>query len=232
MDKTILQESIAESRKSTAQGWSKFLPLYDIHPIIQYLLTKFNASIPKNQAFALRCQQLPEGVSFYLFYGSHSNGLGQNLVSKFFVVPIRKDGALAGAPRSLNDFMKEYKIDGVNTIMQGSTEEDIKILHTNLSTAIDTGEVDYMFTKQNEVSAQMDKQLEAYKKKLNEWADGASNQPHLFEMDVTITRTNLYKKEQEEIQKITDESSQFYQDLFSLDNAEPYMKLIAVFHNI
>lgn len=88
-----------------------------------------------------------------------------------------------------------------------------------------------MYEVQGKVSAEMEKQLKAYKHKLQVWADTANS---LFgdEMDITITRKNLYKKEQEEVQKITDQSSQFYQDLFSLDNAEPYMRLLSVFHNI
>ena len=87
-----------------------------------------------------------------------------------------------------------------------------------------------MYDAQAKVSDAMDKQLKEYKQKLAEWADIANS---LFpDEDVAITRTNQYKKEKEEIQKITDQSSQFYQDLFSLDNADPYMRLLAVFHNL
>lgn len=227
-DKAWLNKSIAESRKSTKSEWSKFLPLYDIHPIIQYLLTKFTASLPKTQAMAVRYSELPKGMSYYLFYGSHGNGLGQNLVSKFFVVPINAEGQLKERPMSFYDFTQKYAID--SKFMSGATSDDINTLHANLQQAIDMGTVEYMYDAQAKVSDAMDKQLKEYKQKLAEWADIANS---LFpDEDVAITRTNQYKKEKEEIQKITDQSSQFYQDLFSLDNADPYMRLLAVFHNL
>lgn len=227
-DKAWLNNSIAESRKSTKSEWSKFLPLYDIHPIIQYLLTKFTASLPKTQAMAVRYNELPKGMSYYLFYGSHSNGLGQNLVSKFFIVPLNAEGQLKERPMSFHDFTQKYVIDG--KFMTGATSDDINTLHANLQQAIDMGMVDYMYEAQAKVSDAMDKQLKEYKHKLAEWADIANS---LFPYeDVSITRTNQYKKEKEEIKKITDKSSQFYQDLFSLDNADPYMRLLAVFHNL
>ena len=227
-DKAWLNKSIAESRKSTKSEWSKFLPLYDIHPIIQYLLTKFTASLPKTQAMAVRYNELPKGMSYYLFYGSHGNGLGQNLVSKFFVVPINAEGQLKERPMSFHDFTQKYVVDG--KFMTGATSDDINTLQANLQQAIDMGTVEYMYDAQAKVGDAMDKQLKEYKQKLAEWADIANS---LFpDEDVAITRTNQYKKEKEEIQKITDQSSQFYQDLFSLDNADPYMRLLAVFHNL
>lgn len=227
-DKAWLNKSIAESRKSTKSEWSKFLPLYDNHPIIQYLLTKFTASLPKNQAMAARHNGLPKGMSYYLFYGSHSNGLGQNLVSKFFVVPINTEGQLKERPMSFHDFSQKYNIN--TTFMTGATAEDINILQANLQQAIDMGTVEYMYEVQAKVSDAMERQLKEYEHKLAEWADTANS---LFpDEDVTITRTNRYKKEREEIKKINDDSSQFYKDRFSLDNADPYMKLLAVFHNL
>ena len=227
-DKAWLNKSIADSRKSIDSEWSKFLPLYDLHPIVQYLLTKFTASLPKTQAMAVRYNELPQGMSYYLFYGSHGNGLGQNLVSKFFVVPINADGQLKELPMSFHDFTTKYNIS--SKFMSGASADDIAILQQNLQQAIDMGLVNYMYDAQNKVSDAMEKQLKEYKQKLAVWADTANS---LFpDEDIAITRTNQYKKEKEEIQKITDQLSQFYQDLFSLDNADPYMRLLAVFHNL
>ena len=190
-DKAWLNKSIADSRKSIDSEWSKFLPLYDLHPIVQYLLTKFTASLPKTQAMAVRYNELPQGMSYYLFYGSHGNGLGQNLVSKFFVVPINADGQLKELPMSFHDFTTKYNIS--SKFMSGASEGDIVILRRNLQQAIDMGLVNYMYDAQNKVSNAMEKQLKEYKQKLAVWADTANS---LFpDEDIAITRTNQFKKE-------------------------------------
>lgn len=232
-NRKVVMDAIADSRKENNNNWAKFQPLYDLHPIIQYQLTKLAASVPKEQAFVVKHKMFPQDTALFLMYGSVANGLGQTLVSKFFVVPMNiQKGILCEAPYSLDDMLKKYP-DMMNTIYQESvSEEELALLQDLLSDALENGETQYMYSRQNEESHKMSQQLEIYRQKLAHWANQAKQQLSIqFGEDVIHFRPKAYSKAEEEIETIVSKQSQFNNDLFTLDNNEPYIKVLAVFFN-
>lgn len=232
-NREVVMDAIADSRKGNSNTWAKFQPLYDLHPIIQYQLTKLAASVPKEQAFVVKHKMFRQGIAYYLMYGSVANGLGQTLVSKFFVVPMDiQKGTLCEEPFSLDDMLQKYP-DMMGTLYQETVStEELSQLQDLLGEAIDNGETQYMYSRQNEESHKMSQQLEIYRQKLADWAYEAKQQLSLqFGDEVIQLRQKAYNKEEEEIETIISKQSQFSKDLFTLDNNDPYIRVLAVFFN-
>ncbi len=231
-DKSVLKQYIDDSRKSNDHQWSQFQPLYELHPVIQYWLTKLTASVPKNQSMVIRNDMFQKGSAYYLLYGSQSNGAGQSIISKFFVVKLDKDGHMAEKPMSFDDFLSSYPEFTKNLFQGNVSQDDLETLTKNLTTAIESGIVYYMYEKQSKLSAKMAKQKDKYIEHLNQWTNRSKNQLALDLVDAptTIQRSNIDKKI-EEIQTIADKESTFYKNLTTLDNTDPYIKVLAVFYN-
>lgn len=232
-DKDVVMQSISDSRKQQNAEWARMQTLYDLHPIIHYMLTKLSASVPKEQAFVVKHSMFPQNTAYFLMYGSVANGKGQNLLSKFFLVPMNiQQGTQCEKPLSLADFLEKYPAMLGQLYPDAVTEEDLAQLQDIMSDAIDNGEANYMYSRQSEVSDRMDKQLTEYKQKLEKWANDARGQLQMNfdDENVHLTRKG-FDGEMAEIQKISDKESQFFQDLFQLDNVDPYLRVLAVFYN-
>lgn len=231
-DKQVVMQSIDESRRSLSAEWATIQPLYDLHPILQYFNTKLSASICKDEAYVVRTRILPAGTAWYLFYGSVANGLGQSLLSKFFLVPIDvTDGHANARPISLADFIEQYPAIKGTIYSEAIDDETLAKLQEYLPGIVDEAECNYMYDRMNELSHKMDMKRESYKAKLDAWA---GEYMPLFtgeEAAEIVMAQNGRDNKTRRIETIYDRSSQFYQDLYTLDNSEPYLRLLAVFYN-
>lgn len=244
-DKKVVMDSILEARKRKKEHkekakkgeavqrntseWAKMQPLYDLHPIIQYLLTKFTASQSKEQALVVKNKCFPEGHIFYLFYGSQANGLGNILLSEFFVVEMSKDGCIAGKPQPFSEFMTKYLMG--NLYNSEISQADLGVLKSNLKDAVETAKTMYLKVLQDKLSLAMEMQIGKYEKHLKDWTEKSEDQLSLNLGDeIHIHRVNREKKI-EEIKTISNEKSQYYQDCYTLDKGSPYIRVLAAFYN-
>lgn len=241
-DVDVVMRSIADSRKSKDNSWTKMQLLYDLHPIVQYMISRFAASIPKAHAFVVKNKIFPKGTAFYLMYGSLANGMGHNLISKFFLVPMDMNtGKLSASPLSLNDFIQEYPEMRNEDFYPGKVDEtEMKILEKMLSDAVDEGYANYMYDRQESLKKEMKAKAEKYEEKLRKWVAGEDE--GILEMpgdlvdlskeidDGSLNVTDGYGR-RKKLDLIVNEESQFAKDMYTLSNTEPYIKLLSVFYN-
>lgn len=230
LNKDDVQNAIAEARKKKGE-WAKFQMLYELHPVVRYLMTQLEASVDKDVALVTKLDRLPAQTAFFLIQGVVANNLGQSILSDFFVVPMGLHGGMVAKPLPFEDFLSEYRLqEDLYTV--DIPQEDLALLQDLLPTAIDFAHQLHMDQEQQKLQFEMEKKMAVYQEKLNNWHQSKRNQLSIDFADKTLTgfvKRRLDDKEYE-IQTILDNSSQYFKDLTSL-NAHPYLKVIAVFYN-
>src|SRR5690606_29824816 len=230
LDKDDVQKSISDARKKKGE-WAKFQILYELHPVIRYLMTQLEASVDKDVALVTKLDRLPKGTAYFLIQGIVANNLGQSILSDFFVVPMNIHGGLKERPLPFEDFMQQYNLkDDLYTLDIPS--EDIEQLQAILPDTIDFAHQLHMDQEQQKLQHEMEIKLAVYEEKLNNWHQSKQQQMELEFADKSITgfvKKRMQDKEYE-IETISNNSSQYFKDLTSL-NGNPYLKVVAVFYN-
>ncbi|MDV2465317.1 ATP-dependent helicase [Elizabethkingia anophelis] len=230
LDKGDVQNAIAEARKKKGE-WAKFQMLYELHPVIKYLMTQLEASVDKDVALASKLERIPKSTAYFLIQGMVANNLGQSILSDFFVIPMHLNGGLKERPVSFESFLQKYQLqEDLYTL--DISQEDLAQLQNLLPDVIDFAHQLHMDQKQQELQADMEKQLAVYNEKMKNWEASKKDQLQLDFEDKTLTGFVKKRKQDKEyeIETILNTSSQYFKDLTSL-NAHPYLKVIAVFYN-
>jgi hypothetical protein len=232
IDKEKVEEAIVKARKKKGE-WAEFQVMYDLHPIIRFMMTKLEAHIDKDKALVLKSNKLPSKTRFYIFHGQVSNDLGQSVLSDFFVIGIDDDGVLLADENkwvNLADFIQKYKLN--ETIYNEEiSDADVNSLQENVKDAVLYAKTLYMKIKQDDLTKEMIAKQNSYQEKLKSWERASKKQMELeFENQTTQLVLGKKIKVAKEIDTILNERSQYVKNLTSLNN-EAYLKLIGVFYN-
>ena len=229
MDK--VQKSIAKTRQHKeerdSRQWSKFQVLYDQHPVVAHYLNILSTSLEKDKAIAAKLTSLPEGTAWFLFHGSVANGLGQQVVSEFFVVPVTSEGTPSGHPVPLSEFREKYLDEELYT--REMSEAEMLTLDTTLDAAVWRAE-SYMDSRQANKKVQLNNDLDAYRAKLAKWYSDASGQLTLPLFDETPAQQRRREQETNTVNQIRTTTEHLVSEMNTL-SADAFLRPLAVFYN-
>lgn len=226
-NKDKVMEAIDRSRKKDSgkgRKWAEFEILYDLHPVIHYYQTCLDSCLDKDQALAAKMRNLPEGTAWFAFHGSVANGLGQQIISEFFVIPLYADGRFGGQPMTMKEFSAKYLKGEMATATTDSG--DIEKLEELLAAAVDCAADNYMAKVQSAKEFEMQTRKDENLRRIEEWkADAEHGQLSLFSEG-----SRAYDRKLREIETIHSASSKYINDMNTL-KGEPFLRPLAVFYN-
>jgi ERCC4-related helicase len=164
LDKNLVQRAIDNARKKKG-AWAEFQILYELHPVIRYMMTKLEASVDKDVALVARMSRLPQNRAFFVLHGQVSNKLGQSVISDFFVVGLDNEGSMKVRPIPLEDFIKDYDLQK-DLVTELVPEEHLRQLKAILPDAIDSGQEWHMHQLQITRQTEMENDYAKYRVKM------------------------------------------------------------------
>ena len=230
LNKEDVQKAIEQARKKKGE-WAQFHMLYELHPVVRFLMTQLEASVDRDVALVARLSKIPQNHAYYVMHGSVANNLGQSLLSEFFVMPMYVSGGMVAQPISFEELIKKYNLnEELHTF--DISEDDLSQLQAQMTSVLSFARSMHIDRAKQELQYNMEKDLAVYKEKMLYWEKTKRDQMALeFEDKPEYGFLKRRKQDQEyQIKTILDESGQYFKDLTSL-NSEPYIKVIAVFYN-
>ena len=230
LNREDVQKAISDARKRKGE-WARFQMLYELHPVVRYLMTQLEASVDKDVALVSKINRLPKDMAYYLIQGLVANNLGQSILSDLFVVPMHRSGGLADRPMKFADFLKEHQINKELYTVE-ITDEEIKQLEVLLPDAIKFAHQLHMDQQQQKPQLKMEKVMAVNEEKMRSWKRSKEHQMEIeFGDKPEYGFVKRRRRDKEiEIETILNRSSQYFKDLTSL-NSVPYLKVLAVFYN-
>ena len=192
-----------------------------------HYLNILSTSLEKDKAIAAKLTSLPEGTAWFLFHGSVANGLGQQVVSEFFVVPVTSEGTPSGHPVPLSEFREKYLDEEFYT--REMSEAEMLTLDTTLDAAVWRAE-SYMDSRQANKKVQLNNDLEAYRAKLAKWYSDASGQLTLPLFDETPAQQRRREQEINTVNQIRTTTEHLVSEMNTL-SADAFLRPLAVFYN-
>jgi len=230
--RAIEESRVIDSSSTNSEGiqWADTQVLYDLHPVIKYMLTKLSASVPKNDAPVARLNSLPKDMAYFVMDGQVSNQLGESVISEFMVCPVNKDGEGIYKPIPLSEFIETHNLK--DKLYTDTIEEShLATLQELLPEAIENVQ-DYMEKQQSVMTASMNSVVDHYRSRLERWKDGEQLQLKLFEDELTPQGFAAVRidKRTKKVSAMYEDRGQYLKDLQSLQGA-PYIKVLAAFYN-
>src|SRR5271166_4546364 len=111
-DRDRVQRAIAEARRRSKEGessWPKEQLLWELHPVMQWLLDRVMCRLQRHEAPMIMATKLGKGRVAYLFQGVLSNRRSQPVVVEWFAVNWLPDKTMTVTP--LNQLLTETGFD-------------------------------------------------------------------------------------------------------------------------
>ena len=240
LDRDKVQKSISETRQHKEdmekRKWTRFQVLYDLHPVVSYYMGMLSTSTPKDVALAAKLSFLPDNTAWFVFHGSLCDGAGRQIISRYFVIPLSREGLGLRNCKSmeLKDFAKEYLSSQLYT--QPMSQEEMDELHILLGDAVLNAEQAYMNQYIRSVKDKLHTEQLEYESQINKWYAGAAGQMQIIFDDVNeieIDELDLPPRQKSELRAIRDtklNTEKMIKKLHTLAQ-DAYIHPLAVFYN-